>query len=412
MSSCSQCGKQRKALKRCSRCKKASYCGAACQNAAWKGHKKSCVTLEEVMERVDAAHDRQDWRAVLEWEGRMDDMMENQTDAGCNNIIEVFSGAHREAFDSTGSAANSLSIVRLETRHIEVLGKMQRFRDQGRAFVAVADHLLGFGRRQEAEGYFERARKIAEAHGFFSVECLSCLGLGKLAMAEWRDEEGVDLLRNALVCVPLCEEENTSMELNVLHFFLTALFHTQAIDEAEPLVARYREVATENSGTEGRLTFAVCHSLYMSAQLHEVLCTCIPRPLHTALPLHFAKADSVSHRYHHARIKKHAPVEPHALARHARDLERPRRRCALCSTSCAGTRHQCEPSPFNLDTCWVKRASASRCSTQNMGRRSSSRPWQPSWPSFCCLSGNQVRWCLVSQPHRPPHPPYRFRDRR
>jgi hypothetical protein len=32
-------------FQRCSRCKHASYCGAECQNAAWQGHKKTCVTL-------------------------------------------------------------------------------------------------------------------------------------------------------------------------------------------------------------------------------------------------------------------------------------------------------------------------------------------------------------------------------
>jgi hypothetical protein len=45
--SCSHCGKEAAELKRCSVCKHASYCGDACQNAAWKKHKKTCVTLHE-----------------------------------------------------------------------------------------------------------------------------------------------------------------------------------------------------------------------------------------------------------------------------------------------------------------------------------------------------------------------------
>ena len=97
--------------------------------------------------------------------------------------------------DSAGSKDNSHSIVRLETRRAELLGKVQRFRDQGEAFCRVADYLLVLERRQEAEGYFERARKIAEAHGFFSVECAACLGLGKLAVLGGRQEEGVELMR-------------------------------------------------------------------------------------------------------------------------------------------------------------------------------------------------------------------------
>ena len=44
---CSFCGKGAKKkgaeLKRCSRCKRVWYCGAECQNAGWKGHKKTCM---------------------------------------------------------------------------------------------------------------------------------------------------------------------------------------------------------------------------------------------------------------------------------------------------------------------------------------------------------------------------------
>jgi tetratricopeptide (TPR) repeat protein len=248
------------------------------------------VTLDDAVERVTAANLRQDWRGVIKWEGRMDEMMEHAPDAVCNEILEVFCNAHEGAFNLTGSKDNSLSIVRLETRKFEVLGKMQRFRDQGQALCRVADYLLGLGRRQEAEGYFQRARKIAEAHGFFSVECRSCLGLGKLAMTGGRKQEGVELLRNALVCVPLFEEEDTIIELNILLSFTDALFDTYAIDEAEPLVARFLEAAKAESQKQGRLHLSEFYSLYTSARLYEVLCTHPPRvgpPLHcSALAFH------------------------------------------------------------------------------------------------------------------------------
>jgi hypothetical protein len=229
------------------------------------------VSLADVVEKVNAANLREDWREVLRWEGRMEEMMKNSEDAACSNILLVFANAHRKVFESTGSKDHSLSIVRLETRRGEVLGKMQRFRDQGEVLCTVAEHLLFLGKPQEAEGYLQRARKIAEAHGFFSVECESCLGLGKLAIREGHDQEGVELLRNALVCLPLCEGEVSIMELNVLRFFTDQLFDTHAIDEAEPLVARYREAAKAESEMKGHLPFSELHSLYTSARLHEVL---------------------------------------------------------------------------------------------------------------------------------------------
>ena len=103
---------------------------------------------------------------------------------------------------------------------------------------------------------------------------MHCLGLGKLMMAGGRDEEGV--VRNALVCVPLCEKEDTATELEVLYAFTNALFDTNAIDEVELLVPRYREAAKAQSDQLGRLRCGGLHSLYTSARLHEVLCTCTP----------------------------------------------------------------------------------------------------------------------------------------
>jgi hypothetical protein len=92
-----------------------------------------------------------------------------------------------------------------------------------------------------------------------------------------RKQEGVELLRNALACVPLCEGDATIMELNALLSFTDVLFETLAIDEAEPLVARFLEAAKAESQKRGCLRISELHSLYASARLHEVLCTHPPR---------------------------------------------------------------------------------------------------------------------------------------
>ena len=96
-----------------------------------------------------------------------------------------------------------------------------------------------------------------------------------MARAEGRDDEGMALLRNALVCVPLCEGGAKDIEMRVLHAFTDALFHTHAIDEVEPLVARFRAVAQTVSDKQGRPCYYFFYSFYTSARLHEVLCTCI-----------------------------------------------------------------------------------------------------------------------------------------
>jgi len=278
--SCSHCGKECTELKRCSVCKHASYCGAACQNAAWKKHKKICVTFDEVVKRVDAARDARDWRGMIKWEGRMEQLLEGLPDAARVEVIFHFKWAHTAGMNSTGSKDHALAAVRLQDRRIELLGNMQRFRDQGDEMCDAADHLVHAGKVQEAAGYFQRARDVGAAHGFFSVECSACLGLGQLAMNEGRHEEGVDLLRNALAASSLREDEDDiTMKLNVLAQLNHALFLTHAIDEVEPVVLRYREEAKAVSRRWGRVCFWELSSLCASARLLEV-----GNPFTTLLP--------------------------------------------------------------------------------------------------------------------------------
>ena len=225
--SCAHCGVQgveaSVPLKLCTRCKQAWYCGVECQKAAWKGHKTTCAPppLPDVIwRRVNAAHLASDSAGVLMWEGRMEDLLglwnsmppdlnapEGENDNACNTILQMFKGAHQlEACSASSVSTNNgtrskgtahmVAIVRLSKRRINLLGKMQRFRDQGEEMCQVANIP---GNRQDALKYFQLARAVGAAHGFFSVESSACLGLGQLLVQNGPDEEGTDLIRNALV---------------------------------------------------------------------------------------------------------------------------------------------------------------------------------------------------------------------
>jgi hypothetical protein len=190
---------------------------------------------------VDAAVKADDWREVLKWEGRMDELMEGQPDATCDTILRHFQVAHVQGTLSTlsgtlptGSPHHLLSSIRLGKQLIDLLGERQLFRDQGEAMCALAKSLHAAGKQQEASVYYQKARKVGEAHGFFSVECRACLGLGQVKMVEGCNEEGLDLLRNALAAVPLSEHEGFSTsELPVLQSLIDALFLAEGIDEVE-----------------------------------------------------------------------------------------------------------------------------------------------------------------------------------
>ena len=288
--SCSHCGKQGAGLKRCSRCKQVSYCGAACQNADWKGHKKSCalpVPLADVADSLHVAHVAGDWRGVLKWEGRMEELMANQPDETCEWVLRVFARAHTMGLNSTRSDNHGRSFVGLEERRIPLLGSLQRFRDQGECMYHMANTLKVLSFDSKASTWFQRARDVGAAHGFFSVESKACRGLGLLAMMDGRREEGVQLLRNALVAAELNELDDPEYELGALDSLIEALFNTHAIDEVEPLVLRYREAATAMSGKMGGFCRLELYSLLCSARLHEVPRLCTPHwdPLHTARPL-------------------------------------------------------------------------------------------------------------------------------
>jgi len=276
---CVHCDKQGAGFKRCSRCKQACYCGAECQNADWKRHKKKCappVPMQDVAAKMNVANATGDWRGVLQWEGRMEELLARQSDDDYPGILSVFSMAHYMGLQATGSKDHACSFVGLEERRIPLLGKLQRFRDQGEAMCGFSIILRLLERDSEAATWYQRARDVGAAHGFFSLESKACIGLGRAAVDAGRHEEGVALLRNALVAAELNELDDPKYELGALDALVGALLDTHAIDEVESLVLRYREAAKAKSEKEG-VCFEEFHSFDYSARLHEVLCLCTPR---------------------------------------------------------------------------------------------------------------------------------------
>jgi len=236
------------------------------------------VPLQEVPAKINAARAVGDWQGVLKWEGRIEELLAHPSDAVCESLLSAFSEAHQTGWSATGSKDHARSSVGLEERRIPLLAKLQRFWDQGEAMYFLADILKFLERRSEAATWFQRARDVGAAHGFFSLESLACMGLGQEAMEEGRDEEGMALLRNALVAAELNELDDLAYELDPLNLLIYALFATNSIDEVEPLVLRYRKAAKAVSEKEGvGVCFAEFESLLCSARLHEVLCICIPR---------------------------------------------------------------------------------------------------------------------------------------
>ena len=234
------------------------------------------MPLQDILAKINEAQTAGDWRGVLQWEGRIEELMALRSDEACSGIIKAFSGAHHMGFLATKSKDHARSFVGLEERRIPFLGKLQRFWDQGEAMCSLSSMLHLLSRKSEAVTWSQRARDVGAAHGFFSLESKACERLGTTALEEGRHEEGLELLRNALVAAELNELDDPKYELDALETLILTLFSMDSIDEVEPLVLRYREAAEAQSGKEGAC-FAEFDSLLCSARLHEVLCICIPR---------------------------------------------------------------------------------------------------------------------------------------
>ena len=99
----------------------------------------------------------------------MEELMEDQGDDFCEAVLNAFANSSKAEWNSTGSEAHACSFLALEESSLVCLGKLQRFRDQGEAMCSISQVLRVLGRKSEATVYFQRARDIAEAHGFFSV---------------------------------------------------------------------------------------------------------------------------------------------------------------------------------------------------------------------------------------------------
>jgi hypothetical protein len=234
----------------------------------------------------------------------MEELMAHQSGDHCCFTLSVFSEAHHMGRQENGSNDHMRSFVGLEERRIPLLGNLQRFWDQGEAMCSLSNMLRLLERKSEAATWYQRARDVGAAHGFFSLESTACSGLGRSAIEAGRHEEGLALLRNALVAAELNELDDPAFELDALQDLVETLFNTKSVDEVEPLVLRLREAAKAQSEKEGGACCAEFNSLLCSARLHEVLCLCPPAleiPYHGPVIASSTAIASDWHRFHRAR---------------------------------------------------------------------------------------------------------------
>ena len=112
-------------------------------------------------------------------EGRIDELLVRSTDDSMrSDIVGTFIMARLMIPSQTScpDPTHASKTIDLFKRRVELMGKMERFRDQAKCMCDLSQSLVDAGQRKEAESYLQRARKVGEAHGFYSAEYESCQG--------------------------------------------------------------------------------------------------------------------------------------------------------------------------------------------------------------------------------------------
>ena len=198
--------------------------------------------LAAVAAMVDTARQAHDWPGMLWWESRLEELLLVTVEATHPELISGFAGAN--FFEGHYEKAASLF-----QRSVQVLGKMERFAEQGGDMCRVGDCFLRLNDVRCAETWFQNARKLGETHGCYVVECAACLGLGRAELCiRERMQEAEDLLRHALSVLDFVgDDKGDTLERDINTDLSKVLLQTDRYEEAGPLIQRLRELAERAS---------------------------------------------------------------------------------------------------------------------------------------------------------------------
>ena len=204
---CSGCNHSPSPL-RCSVCKSVYYCGASCQSRSWKEHKLICsvpstTNLTELEHLFDVLADypsddnvrnavldasmKRDWKTVLKWKARVTDVLRGESQASQERILHCYQFAFEQRHSATGVVKDVDFISSLMVQRSKLLQNMFHFLDQAKCICLHAEQRYRSDNFANALELFLQAGKVAEEHGFISIESRVCVGLGKLA------SKGVDV---------------------------------------------------------------------------------------------------------------------------------------------------------------------------------------------------------------------------
>ncbi|KAJ1467397.1 hypothetical protein T484DRAFT_3631362 [Baffinella frigidus] len=166
------------------------------------------------------------WSSVVLWTPHAPDLVYNKQLSAQEQILHMFTFAMRKRYEATACDKYQHNYEEMTFMRIGLLGQIMHFRDQAALLCQKAEEKISEPfdavRFDSAAGLFKKAHKIAEEHGFISIESRVWAGRGQMSwcgyagLEPWRKNdcrhypvlnyEGIMYLRNA-VCplqVPRC----------------------------------------------------------------------------------------------------------------------------------------------------------------------------------------------------------------
>ncbi|KAJ1474988.1 hypothetical protein T484DRAFT_3213394 [Baffinella frigidus] len=200
-----------------------------------------------------------DWAGVLKWESRLGEILETVSGELHPEMLDAFAVAHFKEKHFEKSAI-------FYEKSLPILGKMERYRDQGSNMCQIGQCFSNINDTPRAVPWFNKARALGAQHGFFSVECGACLGLGRVEKMEGRMPGAEELMQHAFSVLGFVEVEGEreQLECSVTRDLAELLLETERYEEAGPLIQRLFELAEADEDKEagfyrkvGALGFAV-----------------------------------------------------------------------------------------------------------------------------------------------------------
>jgi hypothetical protein len=209
-----------------------------------KGNLKICSDgaggappLSAVVQMVATAKDARNWPEVLRFESRLEEMLLTAFESRHPELISSFATAHLVQ----GHYVEAASLFQ---RRVQLLGKLERFRDQGADMCQVGECFLRLNNANSADAWYQKVRKLGEKLPCFELECTASLGLGRVEFyMRGRLQEAEKLLRHALTVVGFVEGKSESIERDIKVALAKVLMQTGCDEEAGPLIQRLRVLA-------------------------------------------------------------------------------------------------------------------------------------------------------------------------